>query len=90
MQLYIKIELPITLYCDNQSALALAQHDTKHARTKHIDVHMHFIRDLIADGIIRVTWIESKLMLADILTKPLQAGPLARIRNQLLEPIQDQ
>lgn len=89
-ELSVEIERPVIIYCDNQSALALADHDTKHSRTKHIDIQYHFIRERIHDGTIRALWIESTTMLADILTKPLQAGPLARIRNNLLEQVQDQ
>jgi hypothetical protein len=33
----------ITLYCDNQATLKLAQGDNYHARTKHINIHYHFI-----------------------------------------------
>jgi hypothetical protein len=33
----------ITLYCDNQATLKLAQGDNYHTRMKHIDIHYHFI-----------------------------------------------
>jgi hypothetical protein len=33
----------ITLYCDNQATLKLMQGDNYHTRTKHIDIHYHFI-----------------------------------------------
>jgi hypothetical protein len=36
------LSLPTTLYCDNQGAIRLSK-DTFHSRTKHIDVHFHFI-----------------------------------------------
>jgi hypothetical protein len=35
-----------TLYCDNQSAIALVNNPTFHQRTKHIDVRFFYIRDL--------------------------------------------
>jgi hypothetical protein len=34
---------PTTLYCDNQSAIALTKNNQFHACTKHIDIHYHFI-----------------------------------------------
>ena len=34
---------PTTLYCDNQGAIRLSKDSTFHGRTKHIDVHFHFI-----------------------------------------------
>ena len=39
--------LPTTLYCDNQGAIRLSKDATFHGRTKHIDVHFHFIRQTI-------------------------------------------
>eukprot|EP01018_Ginkgo_biloba_P009783 Gb_07759 [translate_table: standard] len=38
------------LYCDNQSTIKLAKNPVFHARTKHIEVHHHFIRELIQNG----------------------------------------
>ena len=36
-------DLPTTLYCDNQGVIRLSKDSTFHGRTKHIDVHFHFI-----------------------------------------------
>ena len=38
---------PTTLHCDNQAAIHLATDDNYHARTKHIDIQFHFIRQTI-------------------------------------------
>jgi len=40
------------LYCDNQAALKLVQDDNYHVHTKHIDIHYHFIRDVVERGLI--------------------------------------
>ena len=47
---------PITLHCNNQAALKLATDDNHHARTKHIDVKYHFIRQVIAQGVIKLIY----------------------------------
>ena len=39
------------LYCDNQAALKLAMDDNYHARTKHISICYHFIREVAVSGI---------------------------------------
>jgi hypothetical protein len=39
----IPFKFPINLACDNQGAITLSKDSTFHARTKHIDVHFHFI-----------------------------------------------
>ena len=40
-----KPNVPIDLYSDNQSAIALAKNPVSHARAKHIDIRHHFIRE---------------------------------------------
>ena len=40
----------VQLYCDNQSAIYLAKNQVYHARTKHIDVRFHKIRELVSSG----------------------------------------
>lgn len=45
-----------------------------HARTKHIDIRHHFIREHVSKGSIDVKYLCTKEMLADILTKPLSSG----------------
>lgn len=62
---------PITLYCDNQSAIKLTGNSAYHARSKHIDVRHHFIRDRVASGDITVKYIDTNLMVADCFTKAL-------------------
>jgi hypothetical protein len=66
---------PTTLYCDNQSALALAHSDGQfHARTKHIDIRYHFIRYIVDSGAIHLVYCPTDDMTADILTKPLPSA----------------
>ena len=45
---------PMLLYCDNQSAIAVAKDDQFHARTKHIGIRYHFIRKVITWNIIKL------------------------------------
>jgi hypothetical protein len=61
-----------TLYSDNQAAIAIAKNPQYHARTKHIDISLHFVRDHAGDkGDIKIEYIPSKQNLADIFTKAL-------------------
>ena len=43
----IPINDPTRLYYDNKSSIYLARNPVFHARTKHIDVHYHFIRERV-------------------------------------------
>jgi hypothetical protein len=72
------------IYCDNQSAIALAHNPEHHARTKHIDIQYHFVRNCVEDGSTRLEYCPTEDMVADGLTKAL--GPerhrkLAKMMN---------
>jgi Reverse transcriptase (RNA-dependent DNA polymerase) len=69
---------PIMIYCDNQAALKLATDDNYRARTKHIDIRYHYIRQVINAGEISITYCPTDDMTADILTKALLAWKIAR------------
>ena len=62
---------PAILFCDNQGAIALAKNPTHHAKTKHVDVQLHFIRDHVEKGTINVKYCPTEVMLADLMTKGL-------------------
>ena len=70
-ELFGPIVEPILINSDNQSAIALAKDDRFHARTKHIDIRYHFIRYVIEEGKIRLTYCPTEDMIADIFTKAL-------------------
>ena len=59
------------LHCDNQGCLALAKNPTLHARTKHIAMRHHFIREKVESGEIRQVYCPTEDMVADVLTKAL-------------------
>lgn len=73
-QLGFAQEGPTTIYGDNQSALALVENPEFHARTKHIDVSAHYIRELVEDNVVKVQYRPTGEMLADCLTKPLKTA----------------
>jgi len=62
---------PIPIFVDNQSAIALARNPEFHARTKHIEVRHHYIREKLEDGVIDLKYIPTDDQVADIFTKPL-------------------
>ncbi|GKF36076.1 uncharacterized mitochondrial protein-like protein [Tanacetum coccineum] len=46
----IQVPTPVPMMCDNASAIALASNPVHHARTKHIEIDFHFVRDKIKAG----------------------------------------
>ncbi|XP_059222145.1 uncharacterized protein LOC131996444 [Stomoxys calcitrans] len=63
----------IEIKCDNKSAICLSHNNTFHARSKHIDIRHHFVRELIEEDQIKIAYIQTRDMVADILTKGLPA-----------------
>ncbi|XP_071695537.1 uncharacterized mitochondrial protein AtMg00810-like [Rutidosis leptorrhynchoides] len=59
------------VYCDNVSAVYLYTNSVQHQRTKHIEIDIHFVRDLVATGAVRVLHVPSSSQYADIFTKGL-------------------
>ena len=45
------------LWCDNQSVIHISRNLVEHQRTKHIELHMYFIRHLIQDGSLSLEYI---------------------------------
>jgi len=64
----------VTIYNDNQGAKMLANNSVFHSRSKHIDIRYHFIREVLRNHTVELTYISSERMIADVLTKAL-SGP---------------
>lgn len=62
---------PTKVFCDNQGAEELMKNPIHHARTKHIDIRYHYIRQVYEKGQINVEYLPTTEMIADVLTKPL-------------------
>jgi hypothetical protein len=71
------------LWCDNLGATFLASNPAFHARTKHIELDYHFVREKVCDGTVQVWFICSKDQLADTLTKSLSAARFKFLRFKL-------
>ncbi|KAM1863488.1 hypothetical protein ACFX14_003826 [Malus domestica] len=73
--LIVKVNLPHsqvpTLWCDNISAISLDSNPVFHARTKHVEIDYHYIRELVLANLIKVNFVCSQDQLADIHTKSI-------------------
>ena len=82
-ELGIYLSAPPTLWCDNVGATYLTANPIFHARTKHVEVDFHFVRDKVAQKDLQVQFISSKDQLANILTKGLPSTRFQMLRSKL-------
>jgi hypothetical protein len=73
----------MTLYSDNQSAIALTKDHQYHACTKHIDIQYHFIRWIIKQGSIWLIYCPTDDMVAGTLRKALPSVKVKYFATEL-------
>ncbi|XP_071729605.1 uncharacterized mitochondrial protein AtMg00810-like [Rutidosis leptorrhynchoides] len=71
LELHCPLPKCTLVYCDNVSAVFLSGNPVQHQRTKHIEMDIHFVREKVARGEVRVLHVPSRFQIADIFTKGL-------------------
>lgn len=71
------------LYYENMSAVNITKNLVQHNPLKHIDMHHHFIRELVEDKIISLNHDATKNQLENIFTKALDASQFEKLRNAI-------
>ncbi|KAJ0469227.1 putative RNA-directed DNA polymerase [Helianthus annuus] len=79
----VHIAGPTPMFCDNQVARHIANNPVFHERTKHVEMDCYFVRERVISQEIQPVHVDSKLQLADLLTKPLGAQQLQFLLNKL-------
>ena len=74
---------PITIYCDNTSAISLSKNPVMHSKTKHIPIKYHFLREQVAEQNIILEYINTKEQIVDIFTKPLPREAFEYLRQNI-------
>lgn len=85
--LLLELDCPLSkasiVYCDNISSVYLTQNPVKHQRTKHIELDIHFVREKVALGEVKVLHVPTSLQFADIFTKGLPRSLFTDFRDSL-------
>ena len=75
---------PITCYEDNQAAINLTKAPAIAKNSQHIHIRYHLIRDLVKANIVKMVYVPTEQMTADLLTKPLSLKLFCYFRDKLL------
>jgi hypothetical protein len=71
------------VYCDNISVVYLSTNPVQHQRTKHVEIDLHFVREKVAIGQVRVLHVPTTSQFADIFTKGLPSSVFNEFRSSL-------
>ena len=80
----LKLSLPITIKCDNQAAVSTIKNAGSTARNRHYERWLQYGREQYLNLISQPLWISTEVMIADILTKPLDKAAFLKFRAGLL------
>ena len=67
--LLVELEVNQGMWCDNKSAISIADNPVQHDMTKHIEINRFFIKEKLDSGILKLSHVSTKDQIADCLTK---------------------
>ena len=74
---------PVTLYCDNTSAINISKNLVMHTKTKKISIKYHYVREIVQDKEVKMEYVNTKEKIADIFTKALPKDAHEYLRSKL-------
>jgi hypothetical protein len=77
---------PTVLWVDNTACIAQSKNPVNHKRNKHMLLKYHYLRDLVEDRQVRLSYISTVDQIADIFTKPLPVRLFTRLAPFIVRP----
>eukprot|EP00253_Pinus_taeda_P006016 PITA_06016 len=74
---------PISILCDNTSAIIISKNPIMHSNTKHIPIEYHFLWEQVLEQKVKLEYVPYKEQVTDIFTKPLPRETFEYIRQKL-------
>jgi hypothetical protein len=71
------------LWCDNKSAISIANNPVQHDRTKHVEIDRFFIKEKLNSGLLELGHVATREQVADCLTKGLSSLDLSRLCDKM-------
>jgi len=79
----VNLNEPISIKCDNTSAMRILKNHVLHSKTKHIPIKYHFLREQVDAQIVKMEYIPIKEQIEYIFTKPFGREPFEYLRNKI-------
>ena len=82
-ELHHPLRRATVVYCDNVNAVYLSTNPVQHERTKHVEIDLHFIRERVALGEVRVLHVPTTSHYANVFTTNLPTSVFTEFRSSL-------
>ena len=79
----VRIDEPISIKCDKTSAISKSKNPVLHSKTKHIPIKYHFLREQVAQKVVKLKNVPTKEQTTNIFTKPLAREPFEYLRDRI-------
>ncbi|GJT32263.1 ribonuclease H-like domain-containing protein [Tanacetum coccineum] len=83
-ELHSPLSTATLVYCHNVSAVFMSAKLVQHQWTKHIEIDIHFVRDMATASEVRVLHVPSRYQYVDIFTKGLPSALFEEFRSSLI------
>ena len=84
-QLLVELHVPVSrvalVYCDNISTIYMSANLFQHQRTKHVEIGLHFVREWVAIGVVRVLRVPISLQYANIFTRGMPSSVFMEFKS---------
>jgi hypothetical protein len=87
--MFIEVELPIIVRCDNVGAIFMGENLSSGVRTRKVDTRYHFIREHIVDDFIKVVFVKSIENDANLFTKNVSKDANTKHVSNFLGKMED-
>ena len=82
-ELHVLVDKATVIYCGNILAVYLSENPVHHRCTKHVELDIHFVREKVQLGHIRVLQVPSRCQFVDIMTKGLPTPLFQEFKSSL-------
>ena len=76
----VEYDHPISIFCQNTSAISISKNLVTHSKTKHIPKKYHFVREHVAENIVKLEYVDTK-------DKMLNLCGVIDVRGKNVEPL---